>query len=138
MRNKTINTPFEDGEKYIARCLALNERVNDIRDIIDRTVIGDSFYVLALLPSESVDLIIVDPPYNLTKIFNGKKFAKKSSENYESYTRSWLSLVSPILKSSGSIYICCDWETSLIIGRVAEEFFKVQNRITWQREKGRG
>ena len=138
MRNKTINTPFEDGEKYIARCLALNEHVSDIRDITDKTVNGDSFYVLTLLPSESVDLIIVDPPYNLTKIFNGKKFAKKSSENYESYTRSWLSLVNPILKSSGSIYICCDWETSLIIGRVVEEFFKVQNRITWQREKGRG
>lgn len=49
-----------------------------------------------------------------------------------------MSLASRILKPSGSIYICCDWETSLIIGNVVKDFFKIQNRITWQREKGRG
>ena len=37
-----------------------------------------------------------------------------------------------------AIYVCCDWETSLIIGRVLGEFFKIRSRITWQREKGRG
>ena len=46
--------------------------------------------------------------------------------------------VKPLLKKDGSIYICCDWKTSLIVGTVIEEFFQVRNRITWQREKGRG
>ncbi len=138
MRNKTINTSLEDGEKYIARCLVLNEHVDDIQNIIDKTINGDSFSVLNLLPQESVNLIIADPPYNLTKSFNGKTFAKRSSDSYEVYTRSWLSLASRVLKPSGSIYICCDWETSLIIGNVVKDFFKIQNRITWQREKGRG
>ena len=138
MRNKTIKTSIEDGEKYIARCLELNKKVDDIKNIIDKTVNGDSFSVLTLLPHESIDLIIADPPYNLTKSFNGNTFTKKNSEDYKTYTRCWLSLASQILKSSGSIYICCDWETSLIIGRVVGEFFKIQNRITWQREKGRG
>ena len=138
MRNKTINTSLEDGEKFFSRCIEIHENVADIQNVIDKTVNGDSFSILNFLPEESVDLIIADPPYNLTKSYNGNIFAKTSSENYENYTRSWLSLANKILKPSGSIYICCDWETSLIIGKVAAEFFKIQNRITWQREKGRG
>ncbi len=43
-----------------------------------------------------------------------------------------------MLKDDASIYVCCDWETSLIVGKVLSEFFYVRNRITWQREKGRG
>ena len=138
MRNKTINTSIEDGKKYLSRCINVNEKVNDIESITNKTINGDSFEILDLLPDESVDLIIADPPYNLTKSFNGNIFAKKNSDDYEKYMRSWLLPAKRILKSSGSIYICCDWETSLIIGRVAGEIFKIQNRITWQREKGRG
>jgi len=104
----------------------------------DKTVLGDTFSICPLLPKESVDLIIADPPYNLTKSFNGSKFAKKKASDYEEYTRKWLSLVYPLLKPNGSIYVCCDWETSLIIGRVLGDFFKIRSRITWQREKGRG
>ena len=83
-------------------------------------------------------MVIADPPYNLTKAFNGTTFSKKTVADYEDYTRQWLSLVYPLLKDDGSIYVCCDWETSLIIGRVLGEFFTVRSRITWQREKGRG
>ena len=42
------------------------------------------------------------------------------------------------LKEDGSLYVCCVWESSLIIGRVMQELFTVRSRITWQREKGRG
>jgi len=94
--------------------------------------------ICPLLTPQSVDLIIADPPYNLTKSFNGTIFAKRKDSDYEEYTRQWLSVVKPLLKSTGSIYVCCDWESSLIIGRVLGEFFHVRNRITWQREKGRG
>lgn len=137
-RNKTIDTPVSEGVQYIERCIRIDNQVSDISSVIDKTVIGDTFFVCPLLPKESVDLIIADPPYNLTKSFNGSKFAKKKSTDYEEYTRQWLSIVYPILKPTGSIYVCCDWETSLIIGRVVGEFFKIRSRITWQREKGRG
>ena len=137
-RNKTIDTPVSEGAEYIARCIRIDNQVSDISSVIDKTVIGDIFLVCPLLPKESVDLIIADPPYNLTKSFNGSKFAKKKSADYEEYTRKWLSVVYPMLKPTGSIYVCCDWETSLIIGRVLGEFFKIRSRITWQREKGRG
>ncbi len=137
-RNKTIDTSISEGEMYLARCIVVNERVDSMKNIINRTINGDLFDVLPLLPKESVDLIIADPPYNLTKSFNGNKFTKKSSAEYEEYTRAWLSLMCKIVKPSGSVYVCCDWETSLIIGSVLGDFFKIKNRITWQREKGRG
>lgn len=136
-RNKTIDTTVEEGKELLARCISINI-AQPIESVINKTIIGDTFAVMPLLPRESVDLIIADPPYNLTKAFHGTTFSKKTVAAYEDYTRQWLSLVFPLLKADGSIYVCCDWETSLIIGRVLGEFFTVRNRITWQREKGRG
>lgn len=137
LRNKTIDTTVEQGKEYLARCVSVNNK-QLFEAVVDRTIVGDTFDVMPLLPHKSVDLVIADPPYNLTKVFNGKTFSKKTVSEYEDYTRQWLSLVYPLLKDNGSIYVCCDWETSLIIGRVLGEFFTVRNRITWQREKGRG
>lgn len=136
-RNKTISTSAADGAEYIGRCLRVS-CPQELSDVLDRTIIGDSFEVLKFLPPKSVDLIIADPPYNLTKSFGGSTFTRKKAAEYEQFTRRWLELVLPLLKDSGSIYVCCDWESSLIIGSVLQERLCVRNRITWQREKGRG
>ena len=136
--NKTIDTPVAEGERYLSRCIRIGAPVADISDVTDKTVLGDMLAVCPLLPKESADLIVADPPYNLNKRFNGSSFSKKKAADYEAYTRRWLSAVRPRRKADGSLYVCCDWETSLIVGRVLGEFFKVRSRITWQREKGRG
>ncbi len=137
-RNKTIDTSLSEGKIYLNRCIAVNQLQANIFPLLDKTILGDMMCVCSLLPTKSIDLIIVDPPYNLTKSFNGTTFSKKKVSEYEDYTRKWLQMIKPILKDTGSIYVCCDWETSLIVGRVLGEFFYVRNRITWQREKGRG
>ena len=137
-RNKTIDTPLSEGLPFLERCVTITEKQRDLKFVTDKIIIGDMLAVSPLLPEKSVDLIVADPPYNLTKSFNGTTFAKRSCSAYESYTRQWLAAVKPLLKETGSIYVCCDWESSLIIGRVLGEFFHVRNRITWQREKGRG
>jgi site-specific DNA-methyltransferase (adenine-specific) len=80
----------------------------------------------------------VDPPYNLSKDFHGNKFSKRKGDVYRDYTIKWIEKVIPLLKKEASIYVCCDWESSLIIGDVLHNYFNVKNRITWQREKGRG
>ena len=137
-RNKTIDTSLSEGKTYLDRCISVAKKQTNINTVIDKTIIGDMLEVCPLLPDKSIDLIIADPPYNLTKSFNGTKFTKKKDEDYETYTRKWMSTIKPLLKDNGSIYVCCDWETSLIVGKVLGEFFYVRNRITWQREKGRG
>lgn len=137
-RNKTIDTPLSEAQIYLDRCISVTAKQNDLHLVKDKTIIGNTLNVCALLPEKSIDLIIADPPYNLTKSFNGTVFFKKKETDYEEYTRKWLCAVQPLLKENGTIYVCCDWESSLIIGRVLSEFFQVRNRITWQREKGRG
>lgn len=137
-RNKTIKTSIQEGMMYLKRCLRITEPVRDMPAIIDRTICGDTFVTLPLLPEKCVDLLIADPPYNLTKHYHGNTFSKKDASEYEIYTRRWVEAVNPLLKDNASIYVCCDWESSLIIGGVLSEFFTIRNRITWQREKGRG
>ena len=137
-RNKTIDTPLNEGAVFLNRCISVNSPQRTITSVLDKTILGNTFEVCSFLPSKSVDLIVADPPYNLTKSFNGTTFAKKKDSDYEEYTHNWLKAVKPLLKDNGSIYVCCDWETSLIIGKILGEYFYVRNRITWQREKGRG
>ncbi len=137
-RNKTINISVKEGKQYLERCITVDNAVSDINSVTDKIIHGDTFKVLEFLPKNSVDLIVVDPPYNLTKNYNGRIFSKKSQQEYVEYTKGWLEKVEPLLKENGSIYVCCDWQSSLVIGQVLSEFFEIQNRITWQREKGRG
>ncbi|MGM9992040.1 MAG: DNA-methyltransferase [Candidatus Bruticola sp.] len=137
-RNKTIDTSVSAGDIYLKRCISVREKPNSLEEVIDKTILGDTFDICRWLPPNSIDLIIADPPYNLTKSFNGTTFSKKKDFEYREYTHQWLTAIKPLLKITGSIYVCCDWESSLIIGSVLREYFCVRNRITWQREKGRG
>lgn len=136
-RNKTIDITVEEGRHYLDRCIKLSEQ-QSLDEIIDKTINGDTFEVLSLLPKNCVDLLIVDPPYNLDKNYNGNKFKKTSDDLYEEYTEKWISLVKPLLKENATIYVCCDWKSSIIIANILKDHFYIQNRITWQREKGRG
>lgn len=136
-RNKTIDMNMEEGACYLDRCISVT-KTECVEDILDKTVRGDAFEVLPYLPEKFVDLLIVDPPYNLDKNFHGKKFRKTTDEQYEEYTEAWIQAVLPLLKETATIYVCCDWFSSLSIGNVLKKYFHLQNRITWQREKGRG
>lgn len=136
-RNKTIDISVEEGRKYLDRCLTVADNVS-LSEVIDKTILGDSLQVLDKLPLKSIDLLIADPCYNLDKNFHGIKFTKLSETYYALYTCSWIEKVIPLLKSTASIYVCCDWQSSIIIGSVLNQYFNVVNRITWQREKGRG
>ncbi len=136
-RNKTIDITVEEGQKYLERCITVTQKT-ETSSVFDKTVIGDTFAVLPLLPEKFVDLLIADPPYNLDKDFNGKKFKRTTDDLYEEYTESWVKQVLPVLKDNATVYVCCDWQSSPAVARVLKKYFIVRNRITWQREKGRG
>ena len=136
-RNKTIDISIEEGQHFLDKTITLKESL-PIEDLTNKTILGDTFEALKNVPPESVDLIIVDPPYNLSKNYHGNKFNKRNNEAYQKYTNDWLDLVIPILKPNGTLYVCCDWESGMVIGDVLSEKITIKNRITWQREKGRG
>ena len=109
-----------------------------ISKILNKTINADILEALPLLPDEFADLIIIDPPYNLTKSFGGKVFNARSEEAYDEYLASWFPLVCKKLKKNGSLYICGDWKCTSSLQRAVQKELTVLNRITWQREKGRG
>ena len=136
-RNKTIDFPLEEGKKYLDRCIYMDD-LTEQTDYENQFIIGNCLDVMDKLPDKFVDLLIVDPPYNLAKEYHGNKFNNQSQEDYRKYTIQWLDKTLPLLKDTATIYVCCDWKSSLVIGDVLYQYFHVRNRITWQREKGRG
>ena len=106
--------------------------------LANKTICGDLFHTLDLLPNAFADLIIIDPPYNLRKDFAGMKFRQMNDDAYLEYLRSWFPKVVEKLKPNGSLYLCGDWKCTAALHTVMNENLSVINRITWQREKGKG
>lgn len=94
--------------------------------------------MLDWLPAAFADLLFIDPPYNLTKSFNSTTFRERSIEEYREWFESWFPKLLRILKPTASVYICGDWRSSGAIHLIAEKYLIVRNRMTWEREKGRG
>ncbi|MEI0842428.1 DNA methyltransferase [Brachyspira pilosicoli] len=142
VKNKTIDFDIntKEGKAYLNKCIIDNDVLKEYKkkDIINKTINGDTFDVLKKIEKNITDLMIVDPPYNISKNYHGYKFKDRDNLSYDKYTHLWVESIIPILKENATIYVCCDWKSSLVIGNVLERYFKIQNRITWQREKGRG
>lgn len=136
-RNRTLVVGAEETRELESRLLHLNHRATP-DEIMDKTICQDLFDVLNYLPDRFVDLLFVDPPYNLDKQFNGNRFSRTSLDEYQVWVDKWLSQLVRLLKPTASVYICADWLSSTSVHLVAAKYFKIRNRITWEREKGRG
>jgi len=136
-RNKTITLTKTERLKFKKRLLELKTHT-DVSHVLGTTINQSINDVSEFLPDSFVDLLFLDPPYNLTKKFNTDTFRATSHLEYAEWMDSWLSKLVRLLKPTASIYICGDWRSSRAIQEIAEKYFIVRNRITWEREKGRG
>lgn len=136
-RNRTLSIDSNDTALYAGKLIKLSKQAT-VEEITNKTINQDLFDVLDLLPSNFVDLLFIDPPYNLTKTFNSNSFKETSDDNYEEWLHSWMKKLVRTLKSDASIYVCCDWKSTSVVYNVLTKYFTVRNRITWEREKGRG
>lgn len=136
-RNKTIVVSPAEKSNYLKRLVKLSDPV-DFHCLVDKTINQDLFQVLDVLPEAFVDLMILDPPYNLSKDFGTVTFRKQSVEQYSGWLETWLPRLLRTLRPTATVYICGDWFSSTAIHQIAEKYLKVRNRITWEREKGRG
>ncbi len=106
--------------------------------LTNRIANQDIHDAMPFLPTVFIDLLILDPPYNLTKNYNGHVFRSREAEDYIIWFDRILSSFIPLLRPSASVYICSDWQTSTLVFPVLDKYLHVRNRITWEREKGRG
>ena len=133
-RNKTLSLTQEETRLALGRCVPLC----GLKGKTNAVVNADFFEAAEHIERGSVDLMIVDPPYNLTKNYGGKVFRACDADEYAAFTRKWIEACLPLLKPNASVYVCCDCFSGITIAPVLCEYFKVRSRITWEREKGRG
>ncbi len=95
---------------------------------------ADVFDFLAKLEDESVDLAIVDPPYNLG-IAEWDRFP--SAEAYFAFTDKWIDALLPVLRKDSSLYVFNTAANAARIMIMLEQkglFFR--NWITWYKKDG--
>ncbi|MDR2632401.1 MAG: site-specific DNA-methyltransferase [Treponema sp.] len=137
-RNRTLTVLESERPSLTKRLVFPNKKEMDVFQITNKTICGDLFEIIDLLPSEFADLLIIDPPYNLSKDFHGLKFSKTSDDAYLAYLSSWFPKIIKTVKPTGSVYMCGDWRSAFCLQQIMRDWTIIRNRITWQREKGRG
>jgi len=138
-RNRTLTVSDSESAGFAEKLLVDTGKTSlDLEAILNKTVLGDTIEVLKKLPDSIFDLIIIDPPYNLDKDFHGFKFKASDDRAYVEYLETWFTDVVRTMKPNASLYLCGDWKNSATLYEVMNRHLTVLNRITWQREKGRG
>ena len=93
---------------------------------------GDSINILQnQIPDESIDLIFVDPPYNIGKNFNGLKDKWKNEDDYLSWCYQWIDLCIQKLKPSGSMYIMTSTQFMPYFDIFIRKKMDILSRIVW-------
>ena len=118
----------------------------------NRLYYGDNLQVLRTLPSNSVDLVYLDPPF-----FSGAVYNVIWGDNNEVRTFSdiwdgglntyliWLNArlweMRRVLRDTGSLYVHCDWHAGHYIKAELDKimgYANFRNEIVWQRTRSHG
>jgi site-specific DNA-methyltransferase (adenine-specific) len=101
---------------------------------INKLYTMDCFKFLKLVPDEFVDLIVIDPPYNMNK----DKWDKfNSTEDFFKFTYSYLDMLIPKMKATGSFYIFnSPFNCAFILKYLLDKKLVFQNWITWDKRDG--
>ncbi|MEM7047041.1 MAG: site-specific DNA-methyltransferase [Pseudomonadota bacterium] len=134
INNRTTYVSDDERKRYNDMIVDPESFSASMRNVI---ICADVNTIASRLPTRSVDLLFLDPPYNLSKRFGKKTFRKHSLDTYESIFEAWFIALLSCLKPTASVYVCCDWSTSPAIFSVLNRYLTIRNRITWEREKGR-
>jgi adenine-specific DNA-methyltransferase len=95
-------------------------------------VLGDSLDLLKLIPTNSISLILTDPPYHSTKkdnITNDTSFA--SDELFLDWMEKFFIEWKRILKNNGSIYVFCSSAMSSRLELKMSQMFNVLSHVVW-------
>tara|TARA_Y100000385_G_scaffold262037_1_gene293364 strand:- start:860 stop:2008 length:1149 start_codon:yes stop_codon:yes gene_type:complete len=114
---------------------------------LNKIIKGDSIESMRSLPDNSIDVIFADPPYNLqlkndlsrpdSSKVNGvtegwDRF--KSFEEYDKFTKDWISEAQRILKPEGTIWVIGSYHNIFRVGNAMQNLgFWILNDIIWHK-----
>jgi DNA modification methylase len=110
---------------------------------------GDNLHVMRQLPSQSIDLIYIDPPFfsgkNYNVIFGDQNELRSFSDIWEGGMPGYLIWLNArlyemkrLLKTTGTLYVHCDWHASHYIKSELDKIFgygNFNNEIIWSYRK---
>lgn len=104
-----------------------------------KLILGDALDELKKIESNSIELIIADPPYNLNKNY-GNNDDNLEFDEYLEFSRIWLKEAKRILKDNGSIYIFMGVKYISYIYTILEKELNLNfnSWITWYYTQGIG
>ncbi len=135
--NRTLTCTADELER-LKQGLRQADAASSLADLVNSVIHGDTFTALGVLPSNFADLVILDPPYNMSKNYNGSHFYEKHADDYTAWFERLILELKHCLRPTAALYVCAEWRTSILIAPVLARHFELCNRITWEREKGRG
>ena len=113
----------------------------------DSIIKGDCVAALEALPSQSVDAIFADPPYNLqlggtlhrpdqslVDAVDDEWDQFASFEAYDAFTRAWLLACRRVLKPNGTIWVIGSYHNIYRVGSILQDMnFWILNDIVWRK-----
>ncbi len=92
---------------------------------------ADVFDGLKTVEEGSVDLIFIDPPYNIGKDFNTTKDKWKTAESYLDWSYEWIDACIRKLKSNGIMYIMTSTQFMPYFDIYIRQRMSILSRIIW-------
>ncbi len=96
-----------------------------------KIIFGDAIEALKKIPNGTIDLIFIDPPYNIGKNFSGLKDKWVSDNDYLNWCYTWIDLCIDKLKSNGSMYIMTATQFMPFFDIYIREKLFILSRIVW-------
>lgn len=109
----------------------INSEIESYGNDHQRIFHGDALEVLIQIPDESIDLIFVDPPYNIGKDFAGRKDKWKTDEDYLDWCYQWIDLCIQKLKPTGAFYIMTSTQFMPYFDLYIRKKMTILSRIVW-------
>lgn len=111
--------------------IQINSNIESYGNEHQRIFHGDALEVLSQIPDESVDLIFVDPPYNIGKDFAGRKDKWKTDDDYLNWCYQWIDLCIKKLKKSGAFYVMTSTQFMPYFDLFIRKKMTILSRIVW-------
>ena len=96
-----------------------------------KLLIGDCLEIMKSMPSESIDVVITDPPFNIGKDYGGVYEDKKKFSEYIEWCKTWLAECIRLLKPTGSLYLFNYPENNAYILPFLQEHMIFRRWMTW-------
>ena len=114
----------------------------------DRILYKDCIQEMQQLPTNSIDLVVADPPFGID--FSGKEeiynrnernvvegYVEVPQEEYDAFTNAWISELPRIMKKTSSAYIFSGWTNlEIVLAAIRKAGLTLINQIIWKYQFG--